>query len=250
MSTPSLSRGSPGARDAPGAILSARWLPVVALAVAIHAALLFSLRLPIGGGPAAAVVRSVTVRFVTPQVKASKSMVSAASLMEAEVASNPDELTPSPSAINAPSHTPLASFSGSGRATRAAVEPAQATSMPAARSQAEPGLPPAPAYLSGGRLDPGPRPLQDVEPAFPDEAGQQHGIVVLRLLINESGVVDQAEVVRSAPKGLFEKSALEAFVAAKFSPGMLMGLPVKSQVTIEVEFAPFNRGANVTDRTY
>ena len=92
--------------------------------------------------------------------------------------------------------------------------------------------------------------MQDVAPAFPDEAGQQHGIVVLRLLINESGVVDQAAVVRSAPKGLFEKSALEAFAAARFSPGMLMGLPVKSQVTIEVEFAPFNRGANVTDRTY
>ena len=122
--------------------------------------------------------------------------------------------------------------------------------MPAARSQAEPGLPPAPAYLSGGQLDPGPRPLKDVEPAFPDEAGLQHGIVVLRLLINEFGVVDQAAVVRSAPKGLFEKSALEAFAAARFSPGMLLGLPVKSQVTIEVEFAPFNRGANVTDRTY
>ena len=71
-----------------------------------------------------------------------------------------------------------------------------------------------------------------------------------RLLINEFGVVDQAAVVRSVPKGLFEKSALEAFAAARFSPGMLMGLPVKSQVTIEVEFAPFNRGANVTDRTY
>lgn len=122
--------------------------------------------------------------------------------------------------------------------------------MPSARSQAEPGLPLAPAYLSGGRLDPGPRPLQDVEPAFPDEAGQQHGIVVLRLLINESGVVDQVAVVRSAPKGLFEQSALEAFAAARFSPGMLLGFPVKSQVTIEVEFAPFNRGANVTDRTY
>jgi TonB family protein len=92
--------------------------------------------------------------------------------------------------------------------------------------------------------------LQDIEPTFPDEAGLQHGIVVLRLLINEFGVVDQAAVVRAVPKGLFEKSAVEAFAAARFSPGMLSGLPVKSQVTIEVEFAPFNRGANVTDRTY
>jgi TonB family protein len=231
-------------------MMSARWLPVVAFAVAIHAALLFSLRIPIGGGSAESVVRSVTVRFVTPQVAVSKSVVSAASPMEPEVASDPEELKSSLSVIKAPSQLPLASASGTGRAARIAAEPAPAASMPVARSQAEPGLPPAPAYLSGGQLDPGPRPLQDVEPAFPDEAGLQHGIVVLRLLINEFGVVDQAAVVHSAPKGLFEKSAIEAFAAARFSPGMLLGLPVKSQVTIEVEFAPFNRGANVTDRTY
>ena len=247
---PRLSISAPGTHAVPGATLSARCLPFVALAVAVHAALLFSLRLPIGGGSAVSVVQSVTVRFVRPQVAVSKSMFSAASPMEPEVALNPEELTPSLPVITAPSQVPLASTSGSGRAARTAVEPAPETSMPAARSQAEPGLPPAPAYLSGGRLDPGPRPLQDVEPAFPDEAGLQHGIVVLRLLINEIGVVDQAAVVRSVPKGLFEKSALEAFAAARFSPGMLLGLPVKSQVTIEVEFAPFNRGANVTDRTY
>lgn len=190
------------------------------------------------------------MRFVTLQVAVSKSAVSVASPMDPEIASNPEELKSSLSGIKAPSLLPLASASGTGRAARTAAEPASATSIPAARSQAEPGLPPAPAYLSGGRLDPGPRPLQDVEPAFPDEAGLQHGIVVLRLLINEFGVVDQAAVVRSVPKGLFEKSAVEAFAAARFSPGMLLGLPVKSQVTIEVEFAPFNRGANVTDRTY
>ena len=250
MSTPSLSMGAPGAHAAPGAILSARCLPFVVLAVAIHAALLFSLRLPIGGGSNASVVRSVTVRFVTPQLTVPESVVSAASPTQPEAASNPGEATPSLSAIKAPSQKQLASASGNGRAALTAMEPAPATSMSAARPQADPGLPPAPAYLSGGQLDPGPRPLQDVEPAFPDEAGLQHGIVVLRLLINEFGVVDQAAIVRSVPKGLFEKSALEAFAAARFSPGMLLGLPVKSQVTIEVEFAPFNRGANVTDRTY
>lgn len=248
---PQLSTSAPGGHAVPGALLSARHVPFVALAVAVHAALLFSLRLPIGGGSDVSVAQSVTVRFVTPQVAVSPSMVvPGSSPMEPELASNPAELASAPSDIKAPSQERLASAFGSGRVARTAAEPTQAASVPAARSQAEPGLPSAPAYLSGGRLDPGPRPLQDVEPAFPDEAGLQHGVVVLRLLINEFGVVDQAAVVRSVPKGLFEKSALEAFAAARFSPGMLMGLPVKSQVTIEVEFAPFNRGANVTDRTY
>ena len=73
---------------------------------------------------------------------------------------------------------------------------------------------------------------------------------MLRLLINELGIVDETAVVRSSPPGLFEKSAVDAFSVARFSPGMLLGLPVKSQVTIEVEFVPYNRGANVTDRTY
>ena len=235
----------------PGALLSVRYVPFLAFAVAVHAALLFSLRPPIEGRADVSIVQSVSVRFVTPQAAVLTSMmVSGSSPIEREVASNPEELMSPPSDIKAPNKERLASASRSGRATRTAAEPAQAASMPAARSQTEPGLPPAPAYLSGGQLDPGPRPLQDIEPAFPDEAGQQHGTVVLRLLINEFGVVDQAAVVRSAPKGLFEKSALEAFAAARFSPGMLLGLPVKSQVTIEVEFAPFNRGANVTDRTY
>lgn len=247
---PRLSFSAPDTHAVPGATLSARCLLFVALAVAVHAALLFSLRLPTGGGSTVSVVQSVTVRFVMPQVAVSKLMLSASSTMEPEVASKPEELPPTLPAIKAPSQVPLASASGSGRSAHIAVEPTPAISMPVARSQAEPGLPPAPAYLSGGRLDPGPRPLQDVEPTFPDEAGMQQGIVVLRLLINEFGVVDQAAVVRSVPMGLFEKSALEAFAAARFSPGMLLGLPVKSQVTIEVEFAPFNRGANVTDRTY
>ena len=73
---------------------------------------------------------------------------------------------------------------------------------------------------------------------------------MLRLLINERGLVDNAAVVRSEPRGFFEESALEAFNSARFSPGLLLGLPVKSQVTIEVEFMPINRGAGVSGRTY
>jgi TonB family protein len=113
----------------------------------------------------------------------------------------------------------------------------------------EPGLPPAPDYFAGGKLDPGPRPLEDVEPVYPEEAKQQEGSVVLRLLINEAGTVDNVAVVRAYPTGLFEKSALEAFGKAKFSPGKMLGVAVKSQITIEVMFAPINRG-KVSGRSY
>lgn len=137
----------------------------------------------------------------------------------------------------------------SGREAREMDHSLVAASRPSAQS-ADAGLPAAPAYLVGARLDPGPRPLNDIEPAFPPEAGLQEGVVVLRILISEAGAVDDVAVVRSSPKGLFESSALAAFGSAKFSPGMVLGVPVKSQVTVEVSFTPFNRGAAVSGRGY
>ena len=57
-------------------------------------------------------------------------------------------------------------------------------------------------------------------------------------------------VVRASPVGFFEESALEAFGKALFSPGKMLGVAVKSQITVEVEFMPINRGATVSGRTY
>ena len=111
-------------------------------------------------------------------------------------------------------------------------------------------LPVAPQYRAAGTLDPGPKPLSDIDPDYPARAGQQQGTVVLRLLINEHGVVDNVAVVRATPVGFFEESALEAFGKALFSPGRFLGVAVKSQITVEVEFMPINRGATVSGRTY
>jgi periplasmic protein TonB len=111
-------------------------------------------------------------------------------------------------------------------------------------------LPAAPQYRAAGSLDPGPKPLSDINPDYPARAGQQQGLVVLRLLINEQGVVDNVAVVRATPAGYFEESALDAFGKALFSPGKLLGVAVKSQITVEVEFMPINRGATVSGRTY
>ncbi len=105
-------------------------------------------------------------------------------------------------------------------------------------------------YLFGARLDPGPRPLGDIQPEYPESANLQEGKVVLRLWISEAGVVDNLAVLRAEPKGLFENAALEAFRTARFSPGMVLGTPVKSQITVEVEFLPINRGARISGRMY
>jgi protein TonB len=147
-----------------------------------------------------------------------------------------NEAQPAPPAVTAPAAKAAPEF---------AAAPVTAPTPPAAL----PGLPPAPDYFAGGRLDPGPRPLEDVDPLYPEEAKQQEGSVVLRLLINEAGTVDNVAVVRAFPVGLFERAALDAFARAKFSPGRMLGVAVKSQITIEVMFTPINRG-KVSGRSY
>jgi TonB family protein len=106
-----------------------------------------------------------------------------------------------------------------------------------------------PDYRAVG-LDPQPYPLHEINPVYPQHAGSLEGSVVLRLLINERGIVDDAVVVSSFPKDVFDESAVMAFRSALFSPGMFLGMPVKSQLTIEVEFLPTNRGAGVSGRGY
>lgn len=112
------------------------------------------------------------------------------------------------------------------------------------------GLPPAASYLKAAELDPPPYPLHEIQPEYPDAAGMQEGLVVLRLLINEEGKVDDVAVLRSYPVGLFEDSARAAFSSARFSPGMLLGIPVKSQITIQVLFTPENKGQHTSGHSY
>ena len=73
---------------------------------------------------------------------------------------------------------------------------------------------------------------------------------MLRILISDTGHVDDVAVVRAEPRGVFEQAAIEAFAKARFAPGLAAGTPVKSQITVEVQFVPINRGARVSGRTY
>lgn len=103
--------------------------------------------------------------------------------------------------------------------------------------------PPAPTYLPRGMLQQAPVPISEIDPVYPDSAGGLGGSVVLRLRINEGGAVDSAEVVSASRPGLFDQAAIEAFKAAKFEPGRVLGRPVKSELVVEVAFATVNKGA-------
>jgi periplasmic protein TonB len=237
----------------------------VVLAIGLHAGLLFSVQVT------ASKSSSSEVAFIPAAVMAVRDIEAqppAAALPEVSVVSQSSPAAAAPvlpvksdSSVGAGAVTasPLSARAATpapnAAASEALLKPVPPTTaaltapvtLPAAAANE---LPAAPQYRAAGSLDPGPKPLSDINPDYPARAGQQQGIVVLRLLINEQGVVDNVAVVRATPLGYFEESALEAFGKALFSPGKLLGVAVKSQITIEVEFMPINRGATVSGRTY
>jgi protein TonB len=220
-----------------------RYLPAVGLALVLHVALLAPLRFSETGAATVAAPPSMVVRILAAHASAER--------LAPDVQAALQPVMPLPRVGET---APLGQSPATSRRPAApdAADPVAAidSSGIAKPVQRPPGLAPAPNYRNSGMLDPGPQPLHDITPEYPVRAGQQQGVVVLRLLINEQGLVDNVAVLRSEPKGFFEESALEAYGQARFSPGMLLGLPVKSQMLIEVVFATENRGASVSGRTY
>jgi TonB family protein len=96
-------------------------------------------------------------------------------------------------------------------------------------------------YYTSREVDIRAEPMNDVQLVFPRLAYQNRtkGLVVLRILINERGAIDDLAVVESHPKGIFEEAALSATRTVKFSPAIRNGRTVKSQKTIEVAFDPY-----------
>jgi len=92
-------------------------------------------------------------------------------------------------------------------------------------------------YWPPRRLDVRPQVKTHVMPAYPKELPSGvRGRVVLDVFVSLAGAVDRVQVVRAEPAGRFEQSAVKAFAAARFTPGMRKGKPVPSRLRIEVTF--------------
>jgi periplasmic protein TonB len=240
----------------PGRHIGSRLACAAVLSIVVHAALLYkpATTSPPGSHPVMAlIVRTIAATtdaaLPTSSLRASPAEISSADARPPSIgpteprgharpldATTPKDRAPlvprvSPERAPAPSHRSGTADSGS-------------------RGEAVPPRAQGPVYHMAGELDPPPRPLHDIEPAYPPEAGFQPGIVVLRLYIDESGSVERVDVLQATPPGLFENAARTAFAEAHFSPGRIAGMAVKCQLTIEVEFTPINRGGAVSGRTY
>jgi len=88
--------------------------------------------------------------------------------------------------------------------------------------------------------------LSQVVIEYPPQAQNREGTVTLDILISGTGDVLDIQVVTATTPGFFEAAAIAGFKNAKFSPGLLGGLGVKTRTRIEVEFMPTNRGGAVS----
>lgn len=241
-----------------GAVNGRRLVAASLAAVAMHVVLL-AIRPGASAGPSVAPSAPpvMAVRMLRPQPVAQEVPIVA----QLSPAPAPSEAAPAPAVeralsesaqpppVVAPAATPPGAAPGRVTSAQEDVRPASTAPTNEAKGVDAP-LAAAPDYAFGVRLDPGPRPLEDIEPEYPDPVHLREGVVVLRLLISDTGHVDNVAVVRAEPRGVFEQAALDAFSKARFSPGLAAGMPVKSQITVEVQFMPINRGARVSGRTY
>lgn len=109
--------------------------------------------------------------------------------------------------------------------------------LAAGQDASSPAAAAPPQYRPVAELDVKPQIKTHVMPEYPAEipAGVR-GRVVLELYISSAGTLDRVRVVRAEPPGRFEQTALKAFSAARFTPGVREGKAVPSLLRIEVTF--------------
>lgn len=94
-----------------------------------------------------------------------------------------------------------------------------------------------PRYWAAGDLDVRPQVRTHVMPEYPPElVSGTRGRVVLEVLLSAKGTPDRVRVVKAEPPGRFEQSALKAFTAARFTPGLRRGKAVPARLRIEVTY--------------
>lgn len=107
---------------------------------------------------------------------------------------------------------------------------------PSPETFSNPGEPDASGvYRIGSALKP---PAREGVPRYPDDARLAgiRGSVLTELLIDSSGNVVDARVLRSVP--LLDQAALDAVRTWKFAPTIVNGQPVPVRMTTTVNFAP------------
>lgn len=122
-------------------------------------------------------------------------------------------------------------------------EPPAAPAEDAPAAPAEKSERPEPELVPPRLLEASPAPYPDEEAPPADGAAPR---VLLRVTLDEAGAVTDAVVV-DAPSDGFAREALRAVRSFRFAPARSAGVPIASQVPVEVRFAPPAAEAHPSD---
>ena len=200
-----------------------RLLVACSLSLLLHLALLLGLPVhPTGGVPH--VVSPIYARLEPAANREPQPRV--ATLTPAEQTGTPvlEDVRPEPAADKVEPKR-----GSSHAATGPAAAPIAGIEIPLSRD---------PTYYPARQLDVYPQLLAPIKLDYPDRAAAQRldGYLLLLLLIDEFGIVNEVSVVEAQPEGYFEEAALSVFRATRFSPAQKQGRPVKSRALLQISY--------------
>lgn len=83
-----------------------------------------------------------------------------------------------------------------------------------------------------------PKAIKRVMPQYPKEALQDgvEGRVILNIVVDENGVVQDATVVTADPPGIFDQAAIDAMKQWAFEPARQAGQAIKVRLAYPIQF--------------
>ena len=137
--------------------------------------------------------------------------------------------TPTPTATLTPTRVPPTR-------TRTPLPPT-ATSTRTATRTASPTRTPTPRTVALEAVDRPPRVTRMVSPVYPPDAlrARIRGLVILRVLVSETGNPGEVQVVQHGPAGMTE-AAREAVRQWRFEPALSRGVPVRTWTIVRIPF--------------
>lgn len=95
-------------------------------------------------------------------------------------------------------------------------------------------------YFLSAEVDQKAEPIAVAPLIYPEDAYLRRisGSVTLRVYLNETGAIDGVDILAADPPGMFDQAALDAVLATRFRPALLLARPVKNVKTIEIRFDP------------
>lgn len=234
-----------------------RYLPALAAAIAVHAALLFGIR-----ERAAALVQE-QVEFAVDYADASVEVSLVAALPADEVQETPEPVVePEPTPVPPPPETvpepppvvetkppemtiaepppkPVVQPRPQPKAPTKPKTEARVARASGDGSSAVPGNDATTATASAGASSAKPGYLRNPHPAYPEEArkAKQQGVVTLRLSVDAQGHPSSVQVTRSSGFPILDERARSTVANQwSFKPARVGGNPVPSQIVIPIRF--------------